>query len=251
MKKTLSMTLIVMSLCASAFATSKHDFNMIVAPARFSVMQVMFDVINHRPSVLVSYQENKGSDEPLLHVWNGASWNQISLHDLRELSFVQKTPKRAILIGDDDLLPVSVKDALSWMPEVVIVRQLDNAALLNEFGRITKWKSSEWAWFSTRYNLQLEDETAALRNSSWYDQQGPLIKDSQPAYEPVPYIKESESLDSSNSDQALADPVERPSDLRETVVVEEVVIEESGTKDEIKEIVETLEMSTKEVPNEK
>lgn len=244
------MTLIAMSLCGSTFASSRHDFNLIVAPARFSVMQVMFDVISQRPSVLVSYQENKNSAEPLLHVWNGASWNQISLHDLRELSFVQKTPKRAILIGDDELLPVSVKDSLSWMPELVIIRQLDNASLLNEFGRITSWNRSEWAWFSTRYNLQLEDETAALRDSSWYDQPGPLIKDSQPSYEPVPYIIEGESLDASGADQTSLEPVARPSDIRETMVIEETVVE-VGTDDEIKEIVETLEMSTREVPNEK
>jgi len=251
MKKTLSITLIVMALCTSALASSKHDFNLIVAPARYSVIQVMFDVINHRPSVLVSYQDNKNSDEPILHVWNGASWGAISLHDLRELSFVQKTPKRAILVGDDELLPVSVKDALSWMPELVIIRQLDNASLLNEFGRITKWNKSEWAWFSTRYNLQLEDETAALRAASWYDQSGPLKKDSQPAYEPVPYIDEDESLNPSDSNSSSLKPVERPSDLPAADILVEDSVEVTGTDDDIKEIVDTLEERTTEAPYEK
>lgn len=231
----------VTMLVVSAQASTKRDLNLIVAPARYSVMQVMFDVIHHRSAVLVSYQENKKSSDPLLHVWNGASWGEISLHDLRELSFLQRTPKRAILVGDDDLLPVAVKDALSWMPELVIVRQLDNASLLNEFGRITKWSRSEWAWFSSRYNLELEDETAALRNSSWYDQAGPLQKSSQPSYEPVPYVTQGESLNPSTTDLPALKPVERPSDLPATT-------EETAYDDEIKEIVDTLEQSTNETP---
>lgn len=248
MKKILSISSLLVMMCASVMAASKKDLNLIVAPARYSVMQVMFDVLEHRPSVLVSYQDGEKGGEPLLHVWNGAAWTRISLHDLRELSFVQKTPKRAIMVGDDDLIPAEVKDALSWMPEVVILRQLDNASLLNDLGRVLDWKRSEWAWFSARYNLTLEDEAAALRNSSWYDQPGPLAKPNEPVYKPVPYIKEGENLNPSSNSLPAVEPVEPPSDL-EAPASTSTAPDEAAYDDDIQEIVNTLERTSPDASN--
>lgn len=171
MKKALFMVVVALfaSLAQQAEARSRQ-YDLIIAPARFSVIQVLFDVAANRPSVLVSYQGEATTAEPLLHVWNGTAWDPITLHDLREISFVQKTPTRAILVGGDDLLPATVRESVAWMPEVVYIRDLSNAALLNEFGRLQSWTRREWSWFATRYNLNLEDEAAPMRARSWYDQ---------------------------------------------------------------------------------
>jgi len=241
-------------LCVVAFAmpsmASKWDagYSMILAPARYSVMQVMFDVISKRPAVLVSYQIDPKTSDTVLHVWNGASWNPVGLHDLAEMSFVQRTPTRAILIGDDDLLPGAVRDAVAWLPEVVVVRQLDNASLLNDFGRILKWNTSEWAWFSARYNLDLEDEAEPLRKSSWYDRSGPMVKGGASQYEPVPVISSEQDVNASST--TLPEPVvvteETVEVVSETVVVESAPAPApaaSSEYDEIQEIVDTLEKS--------
>jgi hypothetical protein len=230
MKKVFSIVALTMALSfVTAGQSQAKNFDLIVAPARFSVLQVMFDVIARRPAVLVSYQGEAGTAEPLLHVWSGTAWNPISLHDLRELSFVQQTPTRAILIGGDDLLPVSVRDGLAWMPEVVYIRDLGNANLLNEMGRLMKWSKKEWNWFSARYNLNLEDEAAALRSSSWYDRRGPMKKDDT-SYSPVPVTTTREPL-SPPSTLPSIDEVERPSDVP--------VVSESG--ENLDTLVESLD----------
>ncbi len=184
---TWSLIALALSAASPAFAAST-EYSLIVAPARYSVMQVLFDVISQRSAVLVSYQGEATTENPALHVWNGSVWTPMSLHEFQELGFVQSTPARAILIGDESLLPTVVRDGISWLPEVVFIRDLGTASLLNELGRVFTWSSREWRWFAKRYNLGIEDQAAAERARSWYDQPGPIKKDAapvEPVYSPV------------------------------------------------------------------
>ena len=153
---------------------SASAYTLIVAPARYSVLQVTFDLLARTPSVLVSYQGEGTAVEPVLHAWNGSEWALISMKDFREGNFLQRAPDRAVLIGDDRILPAQLMESSTWIPEVVRVRDLTTSALVNEFGHILKWDDAEWLWFAKRYNLSLRDESEARRNSSWYDRPGPL-----------------------------------------------------------------------------
>ncbi len=224
----------------------------------------MFDVVANRPSILVSYQGEATTAEPLLHVWNGTAWNPITLHDLREMSFVQKTPTRAMLIGNDELLPVSVRESLAWMPEVIFIRDLTNTSLLNEFGRLQNWSKREWNWFSTRYNLSLEDEAAPLRSRSWYDRPASsLQKNTEPSYQPSPVTDVMRQPMSPPSSLPLKEEVMRPSDVPAPVApvvpvatpetVSEaatVVVVQTATSDETEAAAETVTEQLKEVVDE-
>lgn len=215
---------------------NREEYSLLVAPARYSVIQVMFDVIEQRPAVLVSYQGEAATANPALHVWNGVTWNPIALHDLRELSFLQRTPTQAIIIGDDSLVPTSVRDTLSGLPQVFVVRELGTSPMLNELGRIFDWSSREWRWFSKRYNLSLEDEAEPARRSSWYDQTGPLRKEDAPAYPaaPVGYQYNDTTGPAATTEPSLAPPpaIERPSDLPTTAPI---------VRSDIDELIEALD----------
>lgn len=176
-KKQLGVILLAVVLSSSMLPAIASAFSLIVAPARFSVLQVLFDVIDKRSAVLVSYQGEAGTENPALHVWSGAAWNPLSLHEFQELSFLQSTPDRVVMIGDDALLPYAVRDRLSWVPELVRVRDLSNASLINELGQVLTWSDYEWRWFAGRYKLDLEDTVADKRKQSWYDQPGPIARD--------------------------------------------------------------------------
>lgn len=149
-------------------------YTLMVAPARYSVLQVAFDVLARTPSVLVSYQVYPGSSEPVLHAWNGSEWVLLTEKDYREGNFLQKSPDRVVLLGDDATLPSRLVESSTWVPEVVRVRDLNTRSIVNEFGHLLKWRASDWNWFAKRYNLELRDEAEARRQSSWYDQPGPL-----------------------------------------------------------------------------
>ena len=166
------------------------DYTLIVAPARFSVIQVAFDLIKKRPAVLVSYRGEASTAEPQIFAWNGAEWVSVSLQDYRDVRFLQDSPKEVVLLGDENTLPKSLRDATGWAKNVQTIKAMDNASLVNEFGRLFKWTRAEWSWFSSRYNLKLQDESEPYRHSSWYDQPGPLNRDATkvlsapPAFEP-------------------------------------------------------------------
>ena len=188
-----AVAMILASIGAAQAASS--GYTLLVAPARYSVMQVAFDVVARNPAVLVSYQGEGDTAEPLLHAWNGREWINISMQDFREVSFVDQMPARTILLGDDSTLPAVLGEAASWSPEIQRVTTLTTSALVNEFGRIFDWSGPEWRWFAKRYNLEMHDESESQRTSSWYDQPGPLYRpplrdviklEKRPASEPTP-----------------------------------------------------------------
>lgn len=164
-----------LALAMVACAVARADaYTLIVAPARYSVLQVAFDLLARTPAVLVSYQGGTQGEEPVLHAWNGSDWALVTLKDYREVNFLQQVPERTVLIGDDSVLPSSIVEASSWSSEIVRIRGLDTSSLVNEFGHALRWKSSDWKWFATRYNLTLRDEAEERRQSSWYTRTGPL-----------------------------------------------------------------------------
>lgn len=168
-------------------ALQSSAYTLIVAPARYSVMQVAQDVLQRVPAVLVSYQGEATTAEPVLHAWNGREWLPVTLKDFREVNFLQKMPSRTILIGSDDVLPKVLLDAASWSPRIDRITDMTTGGLVNDFGRLLEWSDQDWQWFSRRYNLTLIDEAAPRRASSWYDQPGPLPD--RPRLGPIPGAK--------------------------------------------------------------
>lgn len=156
-------------------AVAQEDAVLLVAPSRYSVMQVAFDVARRYPTVLVSYQ-GAANQDPLLHVWNGYEWMPLSLADYQSGAFLQSYPSRALLLGDDALLPASLRSINSWCDKSVQVPGLDNYALVNAIGSYLPFTPADWRWFAGRYNLTLTnlkaEEAEAAKHESWYDGTG-------------------------------------------------------------------------------
>jgi hypothetical protein len=152
-------------------ALAGGDLTLLVVPARYSVLQVAFDVANRFPAVLVSYQGDAKTEAPRMDAWNGEEWVRISQQDYDQLSFLQVTPSRAVLVGDETLLPPSLSAPLaSWCSRVETIGSVDTTALVNELGKVFGFRPADWKWFSSRYNLTLTDANEELERTSWYDQ---------------------------------------------------------------------------------
>lgn len=142
----------------------------IVVPARFSVLQVAFDVANVTRSELVAYQGDAKSPSPVLDYWTGQEWERISLSDYERATFVRRPVTQFVIVGTEDLLPKVLVAAVSqWCRDVRVVSDLDKTGLINAFGKIFSFGRSEWEWFAKRYNLSLVDLNADRRRQSWYD----------------------------------------------------------------------------------
>jgi hypothetical protein len=164
-------------------AAAQEDAVLLVTPARYLVMQVAFDVARRYPTVLVSYQGS--AQEPQLHVWNGYEWMPLALADYQSGAFLQTYPGRTIFLGDDALLPASLRSIGSWCTQSTQVPNLETHELVNGIGRYLPFTPADWRWFAGRYNLTLTnlraEEAEAARHESWYDGEAP-VQDPAPGF---------------------------------------------------------------------
>ncbi len=181
MKKLLIVTLMAVLWMGSSgpapgMGSTSTRPTLLVMPARYTTMQLAFDLIEKRDTVLVSYQSESGGAAPVLHVWDRQEWIPVSLDSYRQLSFLRTTPSRIILVGDDATLPASLVDAstMSGGSKVMQVPSQDTATLVNALGKVYEFNDQEWAWFSGRYRLELNDANTELRGQSFYDQPAPV-----------------------------------------------------------------------------
>ena len=186
MKKILwicAAVVVTMGGWAATPARAQADAVLLVTPSRYSVMQVAFDVARRYPTVLVSYQGT--TEEPLLHVWNGYEWMPLALADYQSGAFLQTYPERAIFMGDDALLPASLRSISTWCDKSVQIQGLDTHVLVNSIGNSLPFTPADWRWFAGRYNLTLTNlkaaEAEAIKNESWYDETAP-VKDPEPDF---------------------------------------------------------------------
>jgi hypothetical protein len=146
--------------------------DLLVVPGRYTNLQVAFDVLDRRNVVLVSYQIAPGTSDIILHVWDGVEWIPLSPEAYAVFSFTRISPKRIVLVGDEETLPRTLVDAALDSPadRVIELASQDVAVMLNALGSIYRFRSTEWEWFRARYQLDLADANEAARRTSWYDQ---------------------------------------------------------------------------------
>lgn len=174
-KVLVALMLLACVFVSQTMALTPGRVTMLVVPARYSVMQVAFDLAQRYTVVLVSYQGDASSESPLLHAWNGKEWVKITMEEYSSASFLQVTPGEALLIGDETMLPPVLASSIAgWCPKVTTLPSIDTATLVNSFAKEFSFRKGDWEWFAKRYNLTLNDQNAEVRKSSWYD---------QPAYE--------------------------------------------------------------------
>jgi len=170
----ITLVLLLFSVLAVAVcnAVPRRGLTLLVAPSRYSVIQVAFDIVHRYGVALVSYEGDASSQNPELFAWNGMEWVKVSLQDYADCTFMQTAPTRTILIGGDDLLPPLLAEyAEGWSLEVLNIPSVRTADLVNSFANIFSFRKYDWSWFSQRYNLKLEDLNSARRKESWYDRQ--------------------------------------------------------------------------------
>ena len=178
-----------LSLTSWSMSSPREDLTLVVIPERYSVIQVAFDLADRRAAVLIAYRGDAEGD-PELYVWNGSEWEGLSVTAYSEASFLKVLPRKVILVGDETLLPEALAEGASWAPQVWQVPSIKTDDLVNAFGKIFKFRKSEWKWFAARYKLDLEDLNEDLRKDSWYYH--PYIEDqpapSVPAVPAVPAV---------------------------------------------------------------
>ncbi|NCC52753.1 MAG: hypothetical protein EOM20_16255 [Spartobacteria bacterium] len=236
---------LLLALCVMSYgmAPNINKVTLLVVPARYSVLQVAFDIVDQYPTVLVSYQAQQGKD-PLLYAWNGAEWVYITLDDYAQARFLTVMPSRVILVGNEELMPEALAQASEWGSMVLNIPSIDTASLINSLATIYGFRQREWRWYAARYNLNLIDLNEELRNDSWYNH--PYVepgKNDDNQYEDrILYQRESYILEESDDGYTLEEDVFVEEEIvatpttyetRTTVVIDEYVVEADGGKGDL------------------
>ena len=156
---------------APAMGKAEGTPSLLVVPARYTTLQLAFDVLAKRNIVLVTYETGVGRSAPVLHVWDGLEWIPISADDYTTFGFLKSPPGNVVLIGDDATLPSFLIDGAMTASagNPMQIPHQDTASILNALGKIYGFSVKEWVWFAARYRLQFEDANALRRKTSWYD----------------------------------------------------------------------------------
>lgn len=140
----------------------------VVAPARTSVMQVGMDLAARYGVTLVSYQGEASTASPLIHLWNGTAWDYLPLDEFVAGKFLAAKPTQTLVIGDAKFVPEVFAPMSAWAGKQQQITSLATPDILNAAGTALKFGSADWQWFSTRYNMKIEDINAALRKETIY-----------------------------------------------------------------------------------
>ncbi|MCX6997788.1 MAG: hypothetical protein NTV49_12050 [Kiritimatiellaeota bacterium] len=163
----LAVLSVVVALGAAAPARAGGP-TLVVAPARYSVLQVGFDLVQRYGVTLVSYRGEAATEKPLLHVWTGQEWKFIALPDFQSGAFLDQKPAQTVVIGDARMVPAVFAPMAAWAGRQVSIPSLFTDEILNQASKALRFSRGDWDWFAARYNLKLDDTNAALRSDSWY-----------------------------------------------------------------------------------
>ena len=140
----------------------------LVAPARISVIQVGMDLAARNGVTLVSYQGEASTAKPLIHVWNGTGWDFVALEDFTSGTFLPAKPTQTLVIGDEKMVPEAFAPMSAWAGKVQKISSVLTPDILNTAGTALKFRTEDWQWYSTRYNMKVEDINAAVRKDTVY-----------------------------------------------------------------------------------
>jgi hypothetical protein len=157
----------LLAVCDGAMAGTATPDSIIVMPARKRVVQIASNLSRCKDIGLVTYNTSPLLASPLLHVWNGQEWVQISMDEYVQGTFMTGEPRHVFILGDSTLLP-AVMAAPAWGQQAHRIASLDTATLVNEIGQALKLSPRQWRWLAGIHDLTLQDtNTERRRYGRW------------------------------------------------------------------------------------
>lgn len=147
---------------------------LIVIPARYTIVQIAFDIVGMRSVSLVAYDNRADSPSPVMHVWDadGNEWVQTSINGYRSADIFKVVPQRIILVGSNEDVPAPLLEAPSWCSDVKRIPTLNMKTLVNELDKSLKFTPREWKRLAERHGLKLRDLNAERRRYGRYGKPG-------------------------------------------------------------------------------
>ena len=226
----------------TAAAARRNNADVLVVPSRYTIVQFAFDIVAMREVALVAYDNNSGSEEPLLHAWDAdnGSWKRITADEYAVGAFSSREPEEMILIGSDEILPAAVIAGASQAKNVTRIDTLSLMTVVNTLNKRMKFSSREWSLLAERHGLKIKDLNYERRRWGRYGPPG--TKPKKPARaakkSAEEAIAELDALEAAAEAEETAPAVDTPDELEP--------VEEKGVPE-----VDPIEETAPEMPEAK
>ncbi len=161
-------------MCGMLYAESKENATLMVFPARKSIVQLAFDFARLEPVTLVTYNSESDISEPSLYIWKKSlnNWVKIDMDDYRSASLFQPKPSEVIILGNDDRILSTMKQASQWCQNVKVISKLDIVTVVNKVNESLNFSPRGWKWLAKRHELEISDLNAERRRYGKYGKPG-------------------------------------------------------------------------------
>ncbi len=173
-----SVVAVILVLSGAVRAAEAEAPTILVVPARYTIVQLSFDIAGVRSVFLVSYGGDSGSVARPMHIWDSKTrkWVETNIEEYSTADIFETTPQRIILVGSDEDLPSVLVEASFWCPDVKRIPTLNIVTLVNTLNESLKFTPREWKWLAKRYKLKLKDLNAERRRYGKYGKPGEKTK---------------------------------------------------------------------------
>lgn len=137
--------------------------SIIVVPARKRVVHLAFQIARCKDVGLVAYNNSPSLAVPLIHVWNGQEWIQISTEDYQQGTFMSGEPRHVFILGDKTTLPPEMASTPDWARNAEKITSMDAANVINTIGKTLKFSPAQWKWLAAENQLTIEDRNSERR----------------------------------------------------------------------------------------
>jgi len=156
----------------SVYAAGENG--VLVVPARYTVVQLGFDIVALRNATLISYEKSDAGKDPVLYVWDSlaSAWGSLSVDEYSMGSFSPSVPKEIILIGSEQDLPASIIEGASQAEKVTRIDTLNVADIVNQLNKSMKFTPPEWKALANKHGFSIKDRNEARRRWGRYGPPG-------------------------------------------------------------------------------
>ncbi|MEI8122832.1 MAG: hypothetical protein WCI20_12345 [bacterium] len=166
LKKGLGLGLVALAVMVASdcvLAATATPESIIVMPARKRIVHLAFQIARLKDVGLVTYNNSPTLAAPLIHIWSGQEWVQITPEDFQQGAFMSGDPRHVFILGDDNALPAQLASVPNWAKNAETIKTLDTASLVNQFGKTLNFSSSQWRWIAEVNGLSIKDQNAERR----------------------------------------------------------------------------------------
>jgi len=163
--------------CTSTFAARYNSTDdVLIVPARHTVIQLAGDIEALRGIALIAYSRHMDTKETVLHAWNSQerAWDRLTLNEYAMGTFVQGELNEMIIVGNDTDLPSEILASASMAKKVTRINTLSSVEIVNTLNKSMSFRPREWRALSERHGLKTKDLNYEKRR---YGRYGPPKKE--------------------------------------------------------------------------